>query len=175
MLIGYLVCIAFRSLPALRYTYAVTFLAGYVVIGMVLAAAMHSAGPIYDGVFFGDGQTFGALKDRLVSQDAQAGPLSAVFAQDYLLALREANRPGLGGGISAIPSMHIVLLFLWVFAAWHLNRALGVVVTLYALLIWVGSVHLGWHYFVDGLVAVFVAGTIWYLAGRLFGLYPRLK
>ena len=89
------------------------------------------------------------------------------------MRLNELGVSGLGGGISAMPSMHIVLAFLWVLPVWHLNRVLGAIITFYALIIWIGSVHLGWHYFVDGLVGVAVLGPIWYAAGRAFGLYGR--
>jgi hypothetical protein len=173
MVVGYTVCIAAQGRPALRYTYMVSYLASVVIIGMIMASAMHSAGPVYDGVLFGDGTTFAPLIDRLAAQNEAAGPFSAVFAQGYLLRLNELGVSGLGGGISAMPSMHIVLAFLWVLPAWHLNRVLGAIITFYALIIWIGSVHLGWHYFVDGLVGVAVLGAIWYAAGRAFGLYGR--
>ena len=175
MVLGYIVCVAARGRPALRYTYMASYLASFVIIGMIAANALSSAGPIYDGVLFGDGTTFQPLIDRLASQNTSAGPLSAVFAQDYLLALKERGLTGLGSGISAMPSMHIVLAFLWAFAGWHLNRFLGVAVTIYAAIIWIGSVHLGWHYFVDGLVAVLMLAVIWYAAGRSFGLYGRAQ
>ncbi len=175
MVLGYTVCIAAQGRPALRYTYMVSYLASFVMIGMVMASALHSAGPVYDGVLFGDGTTFAPLVERLAAQNEVAGPFSAVFAQGYLFRLNELGVSGLGSGISAMPSMHIVLAFLWVLPAWHLNRVLGAIVTLYALVIWVGSVHLGWHYFVDGLVGVAVLGPIWYAAGRAFGLYGRAQ
>lgn len=173
MVVGYTVCIAVQARPALRYTYMVSYLASFVIIGMGLAHALHAAGPVYDGVLFGDGTTFGPLIDRLATQDAATGPFSAVFAQGYLLQLNERGVSGFGSGISAMPSMHIVLAFLWVLPAWHLHRLLGAVVTVYAMIIWIGSVHLGWHYFVDGLVGIAVLGPIWYTAGRAFGLYGR--
>ncbi len=173
MIIGYTVCVTAHSKPALRYTYITAYLVSFVFIGMISADALHSAGPIYDGVLFGDGTTFAPLIDRLAAQNGAAGPFSAVLAQDYLLQLNERDVAGLGGGISAMPSMHIVLAFLWVFAAFHLHRILGVVVTIYATVIWFGSVHLGWHYFVDGLVGLIMLAVIWYAAGRTFGLYGR--
>jgi len=175
MVLGYIVCVAARAHRALRYTYMASYLASFVIIGMIAASALSSAGPIYDGVLFGDGTTFEPLIARLASQNEAAGPLSAVFAQDYLLALNARGLTGLGGGISAMPSMHIALAFLWVFPAWHLSRVLGVIITIYAMIIWLGSVHLGWHYFVDGLVGVLMLGVIWYIAGRSFGLYGRAQ
>ena len=173
MVLGYTVCVAASGRPALRYTYMLSYLISFIMIGMVSASLMHSAGPIYDGALFGDGTTFGPLIDRLADQDAQAGPFSAVFAQEYLLTLNTRGITDFGGGISAMPSMHIVLAFLWVFAAWHLNRVLGVVITLYAAFIWMGSVHLGWHYFVDGLVGVIMLAAIWGAVGYMMGLYGQ--
>ncbi len=173
MVVGFIVCIAAKAKTPLRYTYMVAYLASFVIIGMITASALHSAGPIYEGTLFGDGQTFDELAKRLAAQNTEAGPFSAVFAQGYLLQLNEQGTTGIGGGISAMPSMHIVLAFLWVFAAYHLNRVLGIVVTFYAIVIWFGSVHLGWHYFVDGLVGLIMLSVIWYVAGRTFGLYGR--
>ena len=67
--------------------------------------------------------------------------------------------------------MHIVLASLWAFAAWHMSRVLGVALTGYVALIWIGSVHLGWHYFSDGLVSLVIIATVWWLVGRAMGLY----
>ena len=98
--------------------------------------------------------------------------LSALRLQGYLLAIHEARATGIGGGISAMPSMHVVLAALWAFAGWHLSRVLGAVLTVYTALIWVGSVHLGWNYAVDGIVSLAVLAGIWAVAGRAIGLYP---
>lgn len=175
MVLGYIVCVAARARPALRYTYMASYLASFVIVGMIAANALSSAGPVYDGVLFGDGKTFAPLIARLAAQNEAAGPFVAVFGQEQLLFRYERGLIGMGGGISAMPSMHIVLAFLWVFPAWHLSRVLGVIVTIYAAIIWIGSVHLGWHYFVDGLVGVLMLAVIWYIAGRSFGLYGRAQ
>jgi hypothetical protein len=173
MVAGYITCIAAQGRPALRYTYMASYLVSFVVIGMVMANALHSAGPAYDGVLFGDGTTFAPLLERLALQDEAAGPFASVFAQKYLLSLQQVNVIGFGGGISAMPSMHIVLAALWMLAGWHLSRTLGIILTVYTAIIWFGSVHLGWHYFVDGLIALLVLGVIWYATGRFFGLYAK--
>ena len=94
---------------------------------------------------------------------------------NYLSTLNQSAEVGLGAGISAMPSMHIVLVLLWLFPAWHLNKYLGIIFTFYTAIIWVGSVHLGWHYFVDGLVSLVVISIIWRVSGHFTGLYgnPR--
>lgn len=171
MIIGYLACVVARARPALRYTYITAYLASYVVVGMIFAPALHSAGPVYDGILFGDGTTFAPLLDRVNAQSTVAGQFSFLRLQEYLLTLYQMDRAGFGAGISAMPSMHVVLGFLWSFAAWNLNKFFGVVVTAYACLIWVISVHTGWHYFVDGLVGLLLLAVIWRIMGTIFGLY----
>jgi hypothetical protein len=47
------------------------------------------------------------------------------------------------------------------------SRPLGAVFAFYAALIWIGSVHLGWHYGLDGLVAAGVTYGIWVVCGRI--------
>lgn len=174
MLIGYLFCISARGKQTLRQTYMVSYLASFVLIGMISAGALHSAGPLFDGVLFGDGTTFAPLMDRLQDQLATGGgPQTADLIRQYLINLHQSESINMGAGISAMPSMHIVFAALWVFPAWHINRILGVFMTLYGILIWIGSVHLGWHYFVDGLVALAMIGVIWVCVGYLLGLYGK--
>lgn len=174
MLLVYLLAITSTGLTALRQTYILAYLASWVVIGMIGASTLHSAGPVFDGVLYGDGSTFGPLIDRLQAQlDAGGGPVTAAPIREYLLYLHENGEIRFGGGISAMPSMHMVLVYLWVFPAWNLNRIFGMIVALYAGIIWIGSVHLGWHYFVDGLVSLVVVGIIWRIAGHIVGLYGQ--
>ncbi len=175
MLLGYVIAMVAQARPSLRYTYICTYLAGYVIIGMIFADLLPSAGPIYDGHLYGEGKTFGPLIERLAILQQLDSPLSSKLAQDYLLTMHSRGNIGFGGGISAMPSMHIVLAFLWVVASWHINRWVGIIFTVYGLIIWAASVHLGWHYFVDGLMAVCLITPLWWMMGRLFGLYGPHK
>ncbi|KJZ19140.1 phosphatase PAP2 family protein [Loktanella sp. S4079] len=171
MLGGYLVCATSRSLPAIRLTYMTSFIVCFLIIGMLMANAMSSAGPVYDGRLFGDGQRFKALVDRLDTLEQDIPRFHAAIFQDYLIANKISQSAGFGSGITAMPSMHVVMAFLWTLAGWHIHRILGVILTVYAVLIWLISVHLGWHYFVDGLVAIAMTSLIWYCLGRALGLY----
>jgi len=66
-----------------------------------------------------------------------------------------------------MPSVHNGLAFLFALAGWKLSRPLGYLFGAYALLIWVGSIHLGWHYGVDGIVAIGLTLGIWRVCGRI--------
>ena len=68
-------------------------------------------------------------------------------------------------GISAFPSMHNAVAALLALAAWRVSRPLGAAMTLFAVMILAGSVHLGWHYAVDGYAGILVAVVCWRLAG----------
>ena len=73
----------------------------------------------------------------------------------------------IGGGISAMPSVHNGLAALFAFAAFRINRKAGWAMAAYAALIWIGSIHLGWHYAIDGIVSIALAWGIWRGAGRI--------
>lgn len=164
-----------RGRPALRRTYMATYLLSWVVIGMWMAQALPSAGPVFEGALWGDGAIFGPLHDRLGAQAGDMGGLYALAGRDYLLALDRSGTVGIGAGISAMPSMHVALALMWAMVGWSVSRGLGIALSVYAAVIWVGSIHLGWHYAVDGLVALVAVLAIWLGCGRLLGLYGPLR
>jgi membrane-associated phospholipid phosphatase len=96
--------------------------------------------------------------------------LIASRAMDYLLSVRGSQT--VGGGISAMPSLHVAIVVLiglcfrfrlprWQWGAWT-----------YAGVIFVGSIHLGWHYASDGLVGALGAWAIWRGTGFIFPAEP---
>ena len=60
-----------------------------------------------------------------------------------------------------------VSLLLFALAASKIRPLLGWIFGAYAALIWIGSIHLGWHYAVDGLVAAASTIALWKVAGWL--------
>ena len=56
---------------------------------------------------------------------------------------------------------------LFAFAAWRLSRVAGILFSIYCGIILVGSVHLGWHYAVDGYLAWPVTLLCWWLAAPI--------
>ena len=64
-------------------------------------------------------------------------------------------------GISAMPSIHVGAAVLFAILGWRTNWILGFGFTVYALLIQFGSVHLGWHYAIDGYFSAILAFVLW--------------
>ena len=64
-------------------------------------------------------------------------------------------------GISAMPSLHNAIAVLYALIAFRIGKAIGIFMSLYAAIIFVGSVHLGWHYAVDGIIAAIAMYAIW--------------
>ena len=89
----------------------------------------------------------------------------ATGSQDFLWSVYESNRLTIGAGISAMPSMHVSFASLFAIVGWKTDRRLGMMLGAYAAVILLGSVHLGWHYAIDGYFAIAATGLIWWGVG----------
>lgn len=173
MAAGVFLC-AFLPVPAaLRTQYLLSYALIWIVIGSVLAFLLPSAGPPFWGQFHGAPDPFAPLMEQLAAQDrllvaaGHADGLSAYRFQRVLADSFGGSELAIGRGISAMPSVHNALAVQFACAAFALYRPLGWVAAVYAAAIWVGSVHLGWHYAVDGLVAAPLTIALWYGCGRV--------
>ena len=87
-------------------------------------------------------------------------PIWALDVQAMLWRLHAAGSAE--ASVSAMPSMHngSALLFALASGGWPtwIRRFLWV----YVGVIFAGSIHLGYHYAVDGYLAILVAAPIWY-------------
>ena len=167
MSLGLMVC---ALLPAstwrLRTRYMLSYAMIWIGIGSFLAFLLPSAGPCFYSQFVGPAPEFQVLMDRLASQQAALGsPVSALIFQEVLLSLHGSNELAVGAGISAMPSVHNGLAILFAIAAFKIDRRFGWVMSGYAAIIWIGSIHLGWHYAIDGLVALPLVLGIWRMTG----------
>lgn len=94
-------------------------------------------------------------------------PVMALQVQDTLWQDYAQHSGTNALSISAMPSMHVASSVLLALLGWRLNRAAGIALTAFAVLIQVGSVHLGWHYAIDGYAGALGAWLIWTLCGKL--------
>jgi hypothetical protein len=157
-----------RATFRLRTQYLLSYIGVWIGIGSVLAFLLPSAGPCFYEQYLGPNPSFRELLDRLSDTQAVTGAqLTALSNQAMLIQLHGSDQLVIGGGISAMPSVHNALAALFGLAAFQLNRTAGIAVGIYAAVIWVGSIHLGWHYALDGLVAFALTYGIWVGSGKI--------
>lgn len=143
----------------------------WAVAGSLMAIVFSSAGPVYVERLFGD-PTYAGLTDRLAQID-RTHPVAALVTIEKLWQ----GYTGAAGvtvmGISAFPSMHLCMAALNTVYAFRFGRAWGWAMALFTAAMLVGSVHLGWHYLVDGLAGIPLALVFWAISWRLAGAWER--
>ncbi len=164
-----LVCI-WRGNQLLRQQMIISFLMSWIIIGVFMANWLASVGPCFLEEMIGDTR-FREQMVYLTNVD-KLYPLFVLDVQRELLESYHAGNHGLGRGISAMPSMHVSIAFLFAIFCWHISRGLGILAGVYCALILVGSVHLGYHYAVDGYVAIVATLAIWWGAGWAVKRWP---
>ncbi len=149
------------TLAHLRSRYAWTFILCWTVLGNWVSSLTLAAGPAFYQRVTGDPR-FTPLMDFLAQHDEGA---SAHVLQNYLWTAYTGGAAGFATGISAFPSMHLSMSTLFALYAFKASRPLGWAFTAFGVLILFGSVHLGWHYAVDGYVSIIATTALWKLAG----------
>jgi hypothetical protein len=150
----------------LRARFFMSFYLSWILIGTLAATLLASAGPVYYQRLLGEDGGFADLFAYL-EVASRTSPVWALEVQERLWTGYEARQVGTGAGISAMPSMHVAMAVLFALLARKGARRLYPLFVLYAVAILVGSVHLGWHYAIDGYVAAIMVWVIWMVSGRL--------
>lgn len=159
---------AFEEKPgSMRNQAMLAFLLTWSVGGVLLATLLSSAGPCFYGKLDLGADPYAGLMDYLRGT-ARSFPLWALDLQDTLWAnYSSAYGEDIAKGISAMPSMHNAQSLLLVLAVWKKHRVVRRLALAHGVLVFVGSIHLGWHYAVDGYLGFAVAAVAWLAAGRL--------
>ncbi len=159
----------------LRTRFFLSYMLAWWIGGGLLAVYFSSAGPVYYDELGLAPNPYTDLFAYLNAADTRI-PLWFLDTQQMLWDGYTGKGPPLG--ISAMPSMHNASAVLFALAFARVSKRLGWFFMAYAVVILVGSVHLGWHYAIDGYAGVAVALFSWWLAGimaRWLGQLPALK
>ncbi|WP_162914369.1 phosphatase PAP2 family protein [Taklimakanibacter lacteus] len=141
------------------------FFLTWVICGSLLAVLLSSAGPAFYGRLGLSPDPYAGLMAYLRAAN-EALPIWAVPVQDMLWA-GYTGEGGLLRGISAMPSVHNASALLLVLAVWNRSIFVRSVAIAHAVLIFIGSIHLAWHYAVDSYLAWAVTLAIWWGAGAV--------
>jgi hypothetical protein len=175
MVLG-VILISYSQSLLLRQRYMLTFSLAWIIMGTIMAYLLPAAGPFYVSAMSPETTDFTRHMTLLDEHQRQFGELSALTYQTYLRKAELGATVVMGGGISAMPSMHNAFALLFALSMWCYSRVLGTLFGIYALAILLGSVYLGWHYAVDGLLAWLLIGMLWLINGwAIRGVVNRLS
>jgi hypothetical protein len=157
-----------------RHQYLLTYFFTWLVTGGIGAIALASAGPCFSEALL-DVSWYDELFERL---QVQHHWLQTHFNMDLWALTTQASlwdshmdqAISLGGGVSAMPSMHVATTTVMALGARSINRYLGYAAIIYLICIQIGSVHLGWHYAIDGYVSILVTLGLWKVFGSILAL-----
>lgn len=154
-----------------RNRFFLVYVLAFILLGNLAANLFLSAGPFYPLADGAPLARFQPLLDGLAALSAER-PLQSVFYQSFLLAARDSEIAQFGSGISAFPSMHLAVAMLYLCFCRRRRWPWPWLALSFLILMQVGSVHLAWHYAIDGYAAILAVALLWYLSGRLIGPAP---
>jgi hypothetical protein len=165
VLIGFVVWQAWSPRRQPRGRFLLTFVLAWIVLGTAAATGLSSAGPCYYALVVPHLADPYAPLLAYLHKVSTATPLAALEAQAWLWSNYLTRADSIS--ISAMPSMHVALPVLFALTARQVDRRLGLAFAAFAGLIFLGSIHLGWHYAVDGYAGAAGIVVLWWFSGRL--------
>lgn len=148
----------------LRLQFFLSYMLTWWIGGGLMAVYFSSAGPVYFDELHLTPNPYTQLFAYHADVDTR---LELWFLKTQKMLWDGYTGSGPPLGISAFPSMHVASAVLFALAFRQVSRGMGIAFTAYALVILLGSVHLGWHYAVDGYAAIAIALACWWTAGVL--------
>jgi hypothetical protein len=165
LLFGLIFVAGWLERPQLRLQFLTAYLLCWMLLGSVFATLFSSVGPCFYEFFYGD-QRFAPLMAYLNEADASF-PIPALDIQQMLLEWARTDEHGLGRGISAMPSLHVAVATLYALLGWRISRRWGIVASAFLIVILLGSVHLGYHYAIDGYFSIVATIILWQMSGAV--------
>lgn len=139
----------------------------WVILGTLAALAFSSAGPVFFARVVGHPSPYADLMAALTQLDTQGWITPLGVSQDIWRAHVQTGIDNVALSISAMPSLHVAMACLTFLYGRRLGRISAYVTGAYLVAIMAGSVMLGWHYALDGYVAIAGTIAIWWGSGKL--------
>lgn len=161
------------SRPAVRERFFIALLGIWIINGTVLATWLSSAGPCYFGFLYPD--TVNPYADLMAYLQTAHNHTQVydLYVQHYLWQAYQGHTPVAFSGISAMPSMHVSLAFLFLLLGWQYGLVQKIFFSVFLAFTMIGSVHLGWHYASDGYLSILTTIPIWWAAGKIVAFYRK--
>jgi PAP2 superfamily len=148
----------------LRTRFFLTYVSIWIISGNILAVAFASAGPCYYSRLGLSPDPYAGLMDYLKHVN-ETIPVWAVSLQDTLWQGHLAGYEG--SVVSAMPSLHNGSALLFALAGYQISKFWGRILAAHAALIYVGSIHLAWHYAIDSYLAWTVTLVVWFASAPI--------
>jgi hypothetical protein len=166
------------KLGVTRAKFLVCYMLTWTILASVLAVIFTAVGPCFYEPVLGSSGVYEPLMSRLheiseINKGQGGYGLHAMKNQAKLFGYFTDNTIGIGSGITAMPSMHVSFAMLLFLSTRELNKKAGYLALIYLLFIQVGSVHLGWHYAVDGYISIILTWILWRLSGWIVNRYQK--
>ena len=149
----------------LRMQFFLTYALSWICIGTIAAIIFSSAGPCYYEHMVKTEKILSVLLWITFIPQMNLTMSRQLIYRNCFGARYNGKETGFVKGISAMPSMHLSMSFLFVLLGWRVNRIAGVLFSIFALIIFIGSIHLGWHYAIDGYTSIILTTIIWFVVG----------
>ncbi len=150
----------------LRQRFLAAFIITWFLGTNVLGTLFASVGPTFYSRLSAGPDPYLPLVTYL-RETAELVPLWALDTQDALWQSYLSGK-GMIAGISAMPSMHVGTTLLLSITAFTAGKSwLGWCLSAFTVVIFLGSIHLAWHYAIDGYAGMAVALAGWYAACHL--------
>lgn len=158
--------------PAIRRRFFLSYALCWSLIGGAMAVGFASVGPVFAQPIAGI-DIFAPQLAYLHAANAQV-PVMTVPVQEMLLARFSTGDGSIGSGISAMPSMHVAIAALFWLSLREVGPRAGRLFFAFFAVIWIGSVHLAYHYAVDGLVSLAAVWLIWRGSEYIYAAWDRV-
>ena len=159
-----------KQASELRSRFFLSYMLLWWIGGGLLSVCFASAGPAFYGALGLPNDPYVGLMSYLHDADSRM-PVFSLAVQQHLWEGYQGKK--IAVGISAFPSMHNGSAFLVALAFRPISRVLSNIFFGFTAIIFITSIHLGWHYAVDGYAAFALAGLFWWMTGPIVSYLHR--